>query len=227
MERNRLTFHMTEISDERSWWADVEHLRPGAEPTTTTRATTVAEPAFAALDDDVQRPAGRSRLPRTREVDESPAPVPARRGRITGRALPPVADPPAVLRRSDASFLADAMDFDGAFSTPVRRDTSREIVLSARSRSGAEIMPADEPTAADRPAVRGKGSPDRPTVRITGNPGVYAEIAERRALREVEARRPKSAVDRVGHRPDRVAMWAVFLGLMLVLIAATSSTGIS
>lgn len=223
--------HMTETSDDRSWWADVEHLRPGAQSTTTPTATvapmTVAEPDFPRAGDGEESPIRRSRITRTREADESAPASPVRRGRIAGRPLPSV-EPPAVLRRSDAAFLADAMDFDGAFSTPVRRGAeSREIVLSARGRSGAEIIPADEPEAADRPAVRGKGSPDRPTVRITGNPGVHAEIAERRALREIEGRRPRTTAERVGHHPDRIAMWAVFLGIMLVLIAATSSSGIS
>jgi hypothetical protein len=31
------------------------------------------------------------------------------------------------------------------------------------------------------------------------------------------------AHERPGFRPDRAAMWAVFLGLILVLVAATSS----
>jgi hypothetical protein len=37
-------------------------------------------------------------------------------------------------------------------------------------------------------------------------------------------RRPAlPAHERSGFRPDRAAMWAVFLGLLLVLVAATSS----
>jgi hypothetical protein len=37
-------------------------------------------------------------------------------------------------------------------------------------------------------------------------------------------RRPAvPAHERPGFRPDRAAMWAVFLGLLLVLVAATSS----
>jgi hypothetical protein len=64
-------------------------------------------------------------------------------------------------------------------------------------------------------------------VRISGQPGIHAELAERRALREIENRRPRGTVERVGHRPDRVAMWAVMLGLFLVVIAAMSSGGVS
>ncbi|HTX47105.1 MAG TPA: hypothetical protein VMD48_12520 [Solirubrobacteraceae bacterium] len=37
-------------------------------------------------------------------------------------------------------------------------------------------------------------------------------------------RRPRrDPYDRVGSRPDRIAMWAVVLCLLLVLVAATSS----
>jgi hypothetical protein len=64
-------------------------------------------------------------------------------------------------------------------------------------------------------------------VRISGQPGAHEEIAERRALREIEVRRPRSAAERAEHRPDRIAMYAVLLGVFLVLVAALSSGGVS
>jgi hypothetical protein len=36
-------------------------------------------------------------------------------------------------------------------------------------------------------------------------------------------RPPRRARERAGTRPDRIAMWAVLLGVLLVLAAATSS----
>jgi hypothetical protein len=40
----------------------------------------------------------------------------------------------------------------------------------------------------------------------------------------VPARRPpRRAVERIGSRPDRVAMYAVFLGVLLVVVAALSA----
>ena len=37
---------------------------------------------------------------------------------------------------------------------------------------------------------------------------------------ELERRRPpRRAVERVGTRPDRVAMWALLMGLLLILVA--------
>jgi hypothetical protein len=45
-----------------------------------------------------------------------------------------------------------------------------------------------------------------------------------RYISAAERRRPaRRAHERAGFRPDRAAMWAVLLGLLLVLVAATSS----
>jgi hypothetical protein len=78
------------------------------------------------------------------------------------------------------------------------------------------------------------------TIIITGRPerghGVPASEREHRFFREAAAvapasrgsrsaaRRPRrGAVERAGHRPDRIALWAFVLGVLVVLIAATSS----
>jgi hypothetical protein len=61
----------------------------------------------------------------------------------------------------------------------------------------------------------------RRTVRITGRPDDRG-----RAWRpmEIERRRPaRRPAERIGHRPDRIAMWAVLLGFFLILVAAASS----
>ena len=61
---------------------------------------------------------------------------------------------------------------------------------------------------------------ERRTVRITGHGA--APPAPRRLV-EIERRRPPMRpADRVAHRPDRIAMWAVFLGAVLVLVAMAS-----
>lgn len=195
---------MTEIADDKSWWADVEHLRPGGEAAARTSPRSDARSGAVA-----EHP---------RPTDDEPV---VRRGRITQQPIPAApAEKPAVMRRSDAAAFADAMDLDGAFGAPVAISRSREIVLS-RTHDDVEDVVAVAPDD-ERPAAQ--GSPDRQTVRITGNPGIHADLAERRALREVQVRRPRSAVARAVHRPDRIAMWVVLLGLFLVLIAATSSS---
>ena len=63
--------------------------------------------------------------------------------------------------------------------------------------------------------------PARRTVQITGRT-VAAPALPR--LVEVERRRPaRRPAERVGPRPDRIALWAVLLGFFLILVAATSS----
>lgn len=70
--------------------------------------------------------------------------------------------------------------------------------------------PVEEPQA--RAAVAAEHG--RRTVEITGRP----------EPRAIERRRPqKSAVDRIGHRPDHVAMWAFALGMLLIVLAVLSA----
>ena len=51
----------------------------------------------------------------------------------------------------------------------------------------------------------------RRTVHITGRPDSVALVPRR------------SAAPRAMHRPDRIALWAVFMGLCLLVIAAASA----
>ncbi len=69
--------------------------------------------------------------------------------------------------------------------------------------------------AASRPA---SGVPGRRTITITGRG------AERYSSSTYGRRRPQRPVhERPGFQPDRFAMWAVLLGVLLLLVAATSS----
>ncbi|MGI8802573.1 MAG: hypothetical protein ACR2KV_10435 [Solirubrobacteraceae bacterium] len=65
--------------------------------------------------------------------------------------------------------------------------------------------------------------PGRRTVTITGQ-GAEG-YASRNGTRPSAAQRHQRLQrhERAGFRPDRVAMWAVLLGVMLMLAAATSS----
>ena len=61
----------------------------------------------------------------------------------------------------------------------------------------------------------------RRTVTITGRP----ERVVPRHLHLVEAQRrrpPRTAAERLGPRPDRIAMWAVFMALFLILVVLLS-----
>lgn len=69
---------------------------------------------------------------------------------------------------------------------------------------------------APRPAVA-----ERRTVAITGRPDAMRDVPR---LREIERRRRQghSPAQRMSSQPDRIAMWAVALGFVLILIASFS-----
>jgi hypothetical protein len=59
--------------------------------------------------------------------------------------------------------------------------------------------------------------PERRTVKIGGRPEGSLEAA--RYERDRSRRPRRTAHERIGHRPDRIAMWAFALGLILIVIA--------
>jgi hypothetical protein len=73
------------------------------------------------------------------------------------------------------------------------------------------------PSTPPRGAVPGAGVPGRRTVRIQGRG------AERHLPPSRRGRPTRRAHERVGFKPDRAAMWAVLLGILLVLVAAASA----
>jgi hypothetical protein len=78
--------------------------------------------------------------------------------------------------------------------------------------AGAAPAPAHRPdVAAPRPAAA------RRTVQIRGH-AVPAPAVPR--LVEVERRRaPRRPAERMGQRPDRLALWALLMGIVLILVA--------
>jgi LPS O-antigen subunit length determinant protein (WzzB/FepE family) len=59
---------------------------------------------------------------------------------------------------------------------------------------------------------------ERRTVQITGRPVSSLRLVE------VERRRPpRTPMERLGPRPDRIAMWAVLLGLFCCVVALTTA----
>lgn len=94
-------------------------------------------------------------------------------------------------------------------------DLPSEIAAIAADRD----IPADEPPAPAAP--RGEGVPERRTVKIGGRPEGSLEAA--RYQRDRARRPPRTTHERIGARPDRIAMWAVALGLLLIIIAVLSA----
>jgi hypothetical protein len=93
----------------------------------------------------------------------------------------------------------------------------------SRPRPDREVRPdrqVPRTTATATATLPGQGVPGRRTVKIQSRGAERNLIyASRRPRRRPSERRH----ERAGFKPDRVAMWAVLLGVLLVLVAATSS----
>jgi hypothetical protein len=100
-------------------------------------------------------------------------------------------------------------------------DRSRvEAAIPERPAQGVAARTAAEP--APTPASHGTGVPGRRTVKITGY-GSQRNLIYSSRSGEPRRRPPERPYERAGFKPDRVAMWAVLLSLLLVLVAAMSA----
>jgi hypothetical protein len=89
---------------------------------------------------------------------------------------------------------------------------------ASRERPHAEAEAARPVTPVRRGQhAKGTAIPARRTIEIRGRT-VPAPIVPRNV--EIERRRPpRRAIERVGPRPDRIAMWALLMGIVLILVA--------
>lgn len=124
-------------------------------------------------------------------------------------------------------------DLDFAVREPRRRRGAE--LAKPEPEPGAEPASAPEPGGFDDldaelqaltsehevPASTPRAPGARRTVAITGRPEALRDVPR---LREVERRRAtRRPADRVASRPDRIAMWAVVLGFVLILIASVTT----
>jgi hypothetical protein len=118
---------------------------------------------------------------------------------------------------ADVEHLRDDYErTDEARRRADRADVAARRALRERTPVEAE---AARPATPLRRGEHAKGTaiPARRTVEIRGRT-VPAPIVPRNV--EVERRRPpRRAIERVGSRPDRVAMWALLMGIVLILVA--------
>jgi len=108
-------------------------------------------------------------------------------------------------------------------SRPERRESARAersgAIRVARADAARPVSQSGESPTAPLPAAPSSlGAPRaRRTVQITGRPVAAPRLVE------VERRRPvRRPVERIGGRPDRIALWAVLLCFFLILVAASS-----
>src|SRR3954470_8476302 len=192
-------------SEAQAWWADVQHVRESIERRRAGGPAPGA-PLDAAAERRFSRRASES-LPPLDDLDWSPGAASQPTGRFDRTRSQRGQHPAPRARRTTADRRGDALE--RVEPTPEWGETTADI-------------PGDDGAIAAAPAVRTALSPPpRRTVQITGRT-VSAPPLPR--LVEVERRRPaRRTVERVGPRPDRIALWAVLLGFFLILVAATSS----
>ena len=109
---------------------------------------------------------------------------------------------------------------DEPFSEPDAPSAAGELAARAEAFDQAygstEVDEAGAPLAARPDAVVRGGQAGRRTVKIGGRPGELQALPVRR-------RPPRTASEKLGARPDRVAAWAFALGILLILIAVATA----
>lgn len=202
-------------SEAQAWWADVQHVRETIERRRAGLADSPAPadagetrfgrlPGSSGIADDldwtqVSSTSGGRRADRAPRSEWS-----AGRTRRRGEEAGDTAEHATARGRRADDHLAASIASD-----PERRSRRERDRAEHGTRPGADATPS------------ALSAPRRRTVEITGRTVAAPPLPR---LVEVERRRPpRRAVERVGPRPDRVALWAVLLGFFLILVAATSS----
>lgn len=107
-------------------------------------------------------------------------------------------------------------------AAPTRFEREQRVAEERRRAVTAEVAPRRRPVA--EPAPRAASGADGLLAARAAEVVSAAGPAVRRAARTVSERKPRSPLDRTLSTPDRIALWAVILGLLLVVIAATTSS---
>jgi hypothetical protein len=201
-------------TDAPNWWADVQQEREDL-------AGPGRRPADDWLGEDIDF------VPRRRMTRERTPAAP-----IEGRlAIATSADADLVAPRGHAG-AGDPLHgvfVPAAPHAPVREAVSRTIELStsegpvpvaeaAMAHELAHLSAADDPFATPPPPAGA-----RRTVQIKGRPAESRMVSGAHGS-QAQRHRGRTTSDRVGPRPDRIALWAVALGAILILLAAMTSS---
>jgi hypothetical protein len=185
------------------------------------RVNATAPPDAIRIEEEVWQEAFARREPsRTRATRRRPA---------VGDRTSPTLEPPAAVvdRTAEPADVPDWLTAAGIDSAPASGAGLRGEASGAGlpgDDSGADppsnTSSAGSLTAAVRPTATSlNGSPVRRTVTIRGR-GAEGYLPWPNASRD---RSQPRAYERAGFRPDRLAMWAVLLGFLLVLVAVLSA----
>lgn len=119
-------------------------------------------------------------------------------------------------RTEEARRRADLADRRASVDRAAGDVTDRRHEARDRGAGDVEIV---RPLAPRRgPHTKGSAVPARRTIEIRGRT-VPAPAVPRTSVEIDRRRRTPRTVARVGARPDRIAMWALLMGLVLILVA--------
>jgi hypothetical protein len=210
---------------DRAWWDDVQYLREPLERKREKEARRglrldARAAARAVAERHATGPVAESEpdfihgLDSIHELDAMP------RTRRFQRSTPEADDAPRP-RRFERS-APDAGDDDAPRTRRFGRSTSERRGRSARPEHATPAHADATPVHAPEAPTPLRAPSRRRTVEITGRT-VGAPSLPR--LVQIDRRRPaRRAAERVGARPDRLALWAVVLGFFLIFVAVTSTS---
>jgi len=144
-------------------------------------------------------------------VDESWERAAPRRARAHAAPADDAQQPATLRAESPTAASMGAPRGASPSGVPVRAPELERDAPDAWSHASGVSTPAPRP---------GAGVPGRRTVTIRGR-GAERDLAF--SAHRTTRRPPTRAHERPGFKPDRAALWAILLGVFLVLVAATSS----
>ncbi len=206
-----------------AWWSEVEHLREGierkraqaTEPKGFDRVAGSKSGRFARRQDELTA-TERDRV--DAELAELASPSRRERGSFD---LEPSDSPQRTGRfdRDDTILLERDVDFDAAPQMPSEPISPAALLsLDVGWQEPVREEPRGEFTEL---IIPGQGVPGRPTVQIRGR---GAEGRVDALLPDRARRRPSRTVsERLGPRPDRVALWALVLAVVLIITAVATA----
>jgi hypothetical protein len=154
----------------------------------------------------------------------------------------------AAERTDEARRRADQADLAARRASRERRRVEADVASAPRRRTEPDAPAPRRRTEPDAPAPRRRDHLDSAPRRLDAPPvarrGGYGDAVPAPARRTIEIRgrtvpapvvprtlevdrtrrRPRRAIERVGPRPDRLAMWALLMGLVLILVAISTAS---
>jgi len=214
---------------EGAWWSEVEHLREGIERR---RAQATEPKGFERVAGDQDGRFARRQRELTTERNQVDAELaelasPAPRGRRPRTFEQP--DAPQRTGRFDREHVATAADLEDSDlaielePAPPAEPISPSALLALDVGWQESVRRDDDEPRGEftELIIPGQGVPGRPTVQIRGR-GAEGRIDAQ--LPDRQRRRPSRTVsERLGPRPDRVALWALLLAVVLIITAVATA----